>query len=403
MAEKQGSIFGGILLVAGSCIGAGMLALPILTGLAGFFPSLIMFFLTWAFMTLTGLLIIEVNGWFKTQVNFISMVEKTLGKTGKGISWILYLFLFYALLVAYVAGSGSIVSTLMPFIPAWLGSLFFTLFFGSIVFLGTRTVDLWNRVLMFFKIAVFLSLVFLGASHISSKLLLRTEPSYAIYSLPVLITAFGFHNMIPSLTAYMKGDLKKVKKTIIGGSLFALLIYIIWEVLILGIVPMNGPNGLLQSLKLDKEASQALAGILGSSFASLFAKWLAVFAILTSFLAQALSLVHFLADGLKIGYKNLEKLSLCALTLFPPLLFAIVYPQLFFKALNFAGGICAVFLFGIIPVAMIWIGRYKKNIPSSYRVDGGKPLLVTLLVFALFVMFIQLSTMLGAPYVPIHG
>jgi tyrosine-specific transport protein len=69
----SGSIPGGILLVAGSCIGAGMLALPILTGLSGFFPSLSILLASWAFMTFTGLLLVEVNGWFSNQVNLVSM------------------------------------------------------------------------------------------------------------------------------------------------------------------------------------------------------------------------------------------------------------------------------------------------------------------------------------------
>ncbi len=403
MSDKPGSVIGGMLLVAGSCIGAGMLGLPILTGLSGFVPSLVMFFCAWSFMTMTGLLIIEVNGWFPNPVNFISMVEKTLGKFGKGISWVLYLFLFYALLIAYVAGSGSIVTTIIPAVPNWLGSLFFVLLFGCIVFFGTRSVDLWNRVLMVFKIGTFCVLVFLGARHISPYLLARTEPSYAIYSLPILIIAFGFHNMIPSLTAYMKGDLKRVKKTIIGGSLLSLFIYLIWEVLVLGIVPMQGASGILESLKHDKEASQALAGFLGSSMISFCAKWLAFFAILTSFLAQALSLVHFLADGLKIPKEKREDFRLCALTLLPPLIFAVIYPQLFFKALNFAGGICAVVLFGIIPATMVWIGRYKKHIPSSYQVRGGRSVLFGVFGFALFVLCIQLSIMLGASYVTARG
>ena len=44
MNEKSGSVLGGMLLIAGSCIGAGMLGLPILTGLSGLMPSLFMFF-----------------------------------------------------------------------------------------------------------------------------------------------------------------------------------------------------------------------------------------------------------------------------------------------------------------------------------------------------------------------
>lgn len=37
-------LIGGILLVAGTTIGAGMLALPIVTGFAGFWPSIALFF-----------------------------------------------------------------------------------------------------------------------------------------------------------------------------------------------------------------------------------------------------------------------------------------------------------------------------------------------------------------------
>ena len=52
MASSKGSVFGGILLVAGSCIGSAMLGLPVLTGLAGFAPSVAMFVICWLFMVL---------------------------------------------------------------------------------------------------------------------------------------------------------------------------------------------------------------------------------------------------------------------------------------------------------------------------------------------------------------
>ena len=41
----KGSVFGGSLLVAGTSIGGGMLALPVLTSLAGFIPSFIVYLL----------------------------------------------------------------------------------------------------------------------------------------------------------------------------------------------------------------------------------------------------------------------------------------------------------------------------------------------------------------------
>ncbi len=404
MTQQKGSVVGGMLLIGGSCIGAGMLGLPILTGLAGFVPSIGMFLLAWGFMTLTGLLLVEVNGWFKAQVNLVSMVGHTLGRVGRIMSWVLYLFLFYSLLVAYISGSGGLSTTILRAccslpLPAWVGSFFFVLLFGLVVYRGTRPVDLWNRVLMVGKILSYVGMVALGIKHVTPHLLERTAPSYVFFSLPILVISFGFHNMIPSLTAYMKNDLKRVRLTILGGSFFALLVYLIWEFVVLGIVPLEGTFGIIDSLRHDYEASQSLTGILGSSWVSTFAQGLAFFAILTSFLAQSLSLVHFLADGFDVSYQKKENVWLCLAALGPPLIFSLIYPQLFFKALNFAGGICAVILFGIIPACMAWIGRYQKKIESSYQVAGGKPLLIAIFLFSCFILFFQLASMMGADFI----
>lgn len=404
-SDKPGSMIGGILLIGGSCVGAGMLALPILTGLSGFFPSMTMLFCAWAFMTITGLLMVEVNSWFKTQVNIVSMAGHTLGQFGRVLSWGLYLFLFYSLLVAYISGSGSLASTYFDIylsmkLPSWVGSILFVAVFGSIAYMGTRTVDHWNRAFMFGKIFTYLCMVFLGIQYIKPDLLLRTEPAYAIFSLPILVISFGYHNMIPTLTAYMKGDTQRVRKVILGGSFFALIVYLIWEFVVLGIVPPEGQWGLITSWKRGWQASQAVSGTLGISWVSFFAEGLAFFALLTSFVAQTLALVHFLADGLKVKSERHESVPLCLLALAPPLLFSFLYPQLFIKALNFAGGVCAVILFGVLPTLMVWIGRYSKKNTSSYQVRGGKPLLVTIFCFALFILFFQISSMAGASYIP---
>ena len=96
----KGSVFGGSLLVAGTSIGGGMLALPVLTGLAGFMPSIVIYLLCWLFMASTGLLFLEISQWMrgegnKEESNIVSMAEKILGKSGKGFAWMVYLFLFY--------------------------------------------------------------------------------------------------------------------------------------------------------------------------------------------------------------------------------------------------------------------------------------------------------------------
>lgn len=404
--ETSGTLFGGILLIAGSCIGAGMLGLPILTGIAGFLPTLIMFVIAWLFMTMTGLLLIEVSSWFHTPVNFLSMVNKSLGRVGGWISWFLYLFLFYALIVAYLSGSGHHASLFFKNVfsinlPAWSGAVFFVLIFGWVVYLGTRPVDMLNRGLMFGKIGSYLALIIVGMAYVTPKMLLYTDVKYSFFALPILIISFGFHNMIPSLYSYFNGDAKKVKTSILCGSLLTLVVYILWEIVVLGVLPVEGTHGILNSYRQDIGAAQAMRVYLGANSVGVFAEILAFFAILTSFLAQSLSLVHFLSDGFKIKKKSRESISMCFLALCPPLIFSMIYPELFFKALNFAGGFCAVILFGIFPALMVWIGRYRHKIPAGYKLTGGQPLLISVLVFAIFIFLYQLFTMFGLKFLPI--
>lgn len=398
--KKQGSILGGTLLITGSCIGAGMLGLPILTGLAGFFPTFMMFVIAWLLMTITSLLMIETLGWFDRPVNLISMVSHTLGPIGKSLCWLLYLFLFYALLVAYMSVSGNHVAAFFKHsfnldFPNWGGTLFFVIFFGWIVYLGTRRVDHLNRLLMFGKIGAYLLLLVLGARYINPDLLLNFKPQYALMSFPILIVSFGFQNMIPSLFHYMGGDRRRVRQAIWYGSIFAFLIYFLWEIIALGILPLDVIH---TSFKSGIDGAQAMRNYLGSSWIGYSAQVLAFFAILTSFLAQSLSLVHFLRDGLKLKKKKQEHVSMCALALIPPLFFSLAFPKIFFHALNFAGGICAMVLFGIFPVLMTWIGRYHKKHLLKDRVKGGKCLLIAIFTLACFIFMYQLSKILGLQF-----
>ncbi len=381
-----GSVFGGILLIAGSCIGAGMLGLPILMGLCGFFPALVLLISAWGFMTYTALLLIEINGWFYEQVNIVSMAGKALGRIGKGISWILYLLLFYSLLVAYIASSGKIFSSIAPSFGMII-NIFFIVVLGVIVYLGTKPVDLFNRFLMFGLIISYLVMLSFGISKVNLSLYFHVNMKYFLLPLPILITSFGFHNMIPSLTAYMKGDLKRTKYAILGGSLLALFIYFFWIVFVLGIVPVLGKYGLMDSYMQGTEASIALKIFFQSIYLSGFAQGFAFFAIITSFVAQSLSLTHFIADGLKVQLTKKNNLWLVFLVIFPPLFFAITYPNIFFKALAFAGAYCAVILFGILPALMTWIGRYKNKETSAYHVKGGKLALIIIIIFFCVIIF----------------
>ncbi|NGX62199.1 MAG: Tyrosine-specific transport protein [Chlamydiae bacterium] len=403
--QKAGSVLGGTLLVAGSCIGAGMLALPVITGIGGFLPSIGMFLIAWLFMTSTGFLLLEANLAIGHDLSLISIAEKTLGKTGKFLCWVLFLFLFYSLSIAYISASGSIVSSILDdfagiAIASWVGSVLFTVIFGIFLCVGTRSVDYLNRLLMLGLIVAYLLLVFLGSFHINPENLALHHWKYAFAALPVLIISFGFHNMIPSIAMYLKGDIGRLRIVVLFGSVLPLLVYLIWEVVMLGIIPLEGRGGLMQALDQGEAATEALRSVVGRSWINLVAQLFALFAIVTSFLAQSLSLVDFLGDGLKIPKIRWGRVSLVFLTLLPPFTFAYLYPGIFLQALNMAGGFSAVILFGIFPVLMVWTLRYKRKLPMSRVLPIGRIGLTLIMVVAVGIFFLELAQELGFSLVP---
>lgn len=390
-SPQKGSVLGGTLLVAGCCIGAGMLGLPVLSAQAGFLPSIMIFFFCWLFMVTTGLLLLEVNLWYGGEISIITMAGRTLGRPGKVVSWLVFLFLFYSLMVAYVAASGSLMTDFIGeatgyYLHHSLGGLLFCLLFGILLYLGTGAVDWFNRLLMLGLIISYVSLVGVGASHVNSNLLMHHDWTAATMVIPAVIVSFGFHNLVPSLTAYFHGNVKSLKWAIILGSIIPLFIYLIWEWIILGIVPLEDFKAALDQGEI---ATDALKNAVGASWVVDVAQTFAFFAIVTSFLSVALSFVDFLADGLNIKKTPQGKVILTLLVLIPPFLCALLYPTIFLIALNYAGGFGAVILFGILPVLMAWKGRYVQNLGRPQLVPGGKPLLMIVLAFSAWVVALQ--------------
>ncbi len=378
-----------------------MLALPVITGVGGFIPSVCMLILSWLFMTSTGFLLLEANLAVGHDLSLISIAKKTLGTTGKILCWFLFIFLFYSLSIAYIAASGSILQSIVGIeIPNWVGSLIFTLVFAWVLYSGTRHVDYLNRLLMIGLIVAYFVLVVLGSQYINAAYLTVKHWQYAWAALPVLIISFGFHNMIPSLAMYMKGDMKRLRATVLVGSFIPLLIYLVWEGVMLGIIPIQGREGLLNALDQGEVATAALRGVVGSSWINTVAQAFALFAIITSFLAQSLSLVDFLADGLKISKIGLGRFTLVLLALVPPFAIAFVYPGIFIKALNLAGGFSAVILFGIMPVLMVWKLRYKRRLPTSRMFPFGRVALTVVLIVAVGIFALELAQELGFSLIP---
>lgn len=394
--HKEGSLFKGILLVAGTSIGGGMLALPVLTSETGFFPSIVIYLLCWMFMACTGMLMLEACSWMGPDSNLVSMAAHTLGPIGKCAAWALYLFLFYCLTLAYIVGCGDLVVDLFHgSIPEWLGSLIFLALFGPLVWAGAR---LAGRVNVFLMVGLGLSycaFVVLGFRYIQPELLLHADWTLATMALPIAFTAFAFQGMIPTLVTYMGGDVILTRKAILIGSFMPFFVYVIWQALILGIVPPYAPGGLVEALKSGENAVQPLKNFLNNPSVYIIGQCFAFFALVTSFLGVSLGLVDFLADGLKIRKTRIGKIGLCLLVFVPPFLFALWHKGVFLMALDYAGGFGCATLLGLMPILMVWSGRYYLNLGKKPILPGGRLLLTILLLFVLFELVCQVQLVLS--------
>lgn len=403
MIERYGKLLGGILLIAGTTIGAGMLALPIETGLAGFFPSLSLLVIYWAYMTFTALLMLEVALWMDGDTNLITMAHNTLGKWAEVIAWGVYLFLLYALTTAYIARSGALVISFFKavtgyHIPLWSGAVLLLAIFSYLVYQGVRSVDYVNRIFMVGLAIAYVLIVYFVSPHVEKELIDHSEWKFLIFGLSLVSVSFGYHIIIPTLKRYFNADVSMLRRAILIGGAIPLVIYVLWNFISLGIIPVGGEHGLAEAYTHGKDATSLMAHILGKRDGqiALVAHFLAFCAIITSFLGVTLSLRDFLADGLHIKKTPKGKLILDALTFVPPLVITLIGPRAFFTALEFAGGFGVTILLGLFPALMVWAGRYYKGYSSDgFKTPGGKLGLIMAIAFSVAVIVAEFCNQMG--------
>jgi tyrosine-specific transport protein len=369
-----------------------MIGLPVVSAAAGFLPSTLAMVLCYFFATGTGLLFLEATLWFDNKVNLLTMADFAFGKGGRMITGLLFLFLFYCLFVAYIDAGGQLFASFLTHffqfpITREAGILVCVSFVGTIVYGGTGMVSNISRLFLFGLAASYCALLTLALPHVKSEQLLHTDFKAALATLPILLVSFGYQNLIPPLTHYVRRNIQSMRKAIFIGNLIPFLIYFLWNFAILGILPDATSSLFAQMASRGAMVTGLLEKASQSGQVVIFATTFSFFGILTPFMANTMAFVDFMKDGLKLSKQSKNELLIYGMILAPPTLLTLFYPHLFLKALGLAGGFADVMLFGILPASIVWIGRYVKRVEGPYRVTGGKPfLLMILLLSAAFLL-----------------
>ncbi len=395
----KNKLVGAISLIAGTAIGAGMIAQPVVTADFGFFPTVILFLITWLCTMLSGLMMLEVNMWLPSGANIISMAEETLGPWGKFFSWMSYLLLLYALIMAYLtAMNAAFIKLLAEYfhltLASWQTASIIMIILSLLIFSGTKTIDYINRLFMIGLIVSFFGFIGTAFPEINYSHLLIENYKGMWIALPIIVTSFGYQIVIPTLRRYLSDDIKQLRLAIIIGSTIPLIVYIIWEMIVVGVIPPLGHY----SLSWIKSTGHpnlgltvALENLLNKNYISTLASMLTFYVITTSLLGVSISLYDFIRDGLHTRKTRAGKFIALLPTFLPPLIFALLYPKGFILALGYGGALVGILLL-ILPALMTYSGRYLRNEKSRYQTPGGKFSIALVVIFGIAVIILQLLT-----------
>lgn len=390
----KNKILGSALIIAGTTIGAGMLAMPLTSAGMGFGMTLVLLVGLWALLTYTGLLFMEVYQTAKQQdVGVATLAEQYFGMTGRALATFSLLVLLYALLAAYITGGGSLLSGLLSQfaggeVSPQIGILLFTLILGSFVAIGIKGVDGLTRLMFVGKIIafIFVLLMMLPKAQIENLSAIPLDNLMVLSAVPIFFTSFGFHVIMGSINSYLEADIRKIRIAVLIGTLIPLTAYLLWQLATHGVLSQGEFMALVNQDPTLNGLVKATAQITGSTLLGEAVRLFSALALITSFLGVAMGIFEGVGDLLKRFNLPSNRAVLTPLTFLPPLAFALFYPNGFIAALGYAGLLFAFYGL-ILPIGLAWKARQlHPNLP--YRVAGGNFGLLIALVMGIVIIVI---------------
>lgn len=339
------AFFGAVGLVGSSLIGAGILAFPVTLGLAGLSPAMLAMTVYGALMLFSGeVLIRETAARRDPAFNFPELFREHLGAAGKWVAVAANLLVLYGLLTAYITSGVKILENLFGLEGA---AGVTTLLLGAVL-TGLASCRLtllqkYNMALIGLLTVTFLVLVALGEGHVKLERLGRCDWRFLPSAVPLVLTAFYFHNIIPVIGTDLQWERRRMRLAACCGFGLAFLMGVLWLQTGIGALPMRGEHGIMNAYRLGVPATIPMSAVMESKLFVVCAISFALITVSTAFIGNGVALQGFMR-GL-VRRESAVKLLAFA----PPLLTAWLWPGIFLKAVDVVGGIGVVTLFGVLP------------------------------------------------------
>ncbi len=378
---KGGLIISTAFIVTGNMLGAGILALPVKTGLSGLIPSLVGITLMWLLMLTTALILAGQDSLTKSaSADLPTFFEHELGKLGKWIAVPANLIILYGLLVAYISGAGDVLESLFAKkVNEQMLSVVFYLVASTLALFGLGLLRRGNALIMICMWLTFGTIVYLSASRIDTARMHFTDWHFLPTALPVVVTAFHFHNIIPTLCRSMNFDQRAIRISFFIGTGIGYVMNVIWVVAVIGALPLTGGSeSLLAAYHQNLPATVPLARLIPTPLFLTFALAFALLAMTAAYMTNGTALTNFLRDLCASHPATRNRFLPPILAFVPPLIIALLFPHLFLKAIGLVGGVGIGLIFGVLPGLLV-----VKRSRGLKRIGG----VVLILAFALAMFY----------------
>ena len=397
MKKPSFRILSVVLLIVGTSLGAGTLGLPLKTGLSGTLPSLISMIAIWGLMLIPAwILSIKIIKSQPRVSDFPTLFQQKLGGVGKWLVTVGYLVIFYGVLVSYLEGASSILFNLihLSLTKSTWTVLFFMVVTGIIIF-GVESVRKGNAAIMLIVGISFIFLLVKASQSVNPRYLTYTDWHFVPSTIPIIVCAFGFHIIIPTVCRSLGWNFRRCWRALLIGTFSILVLNILWVVVVIGTLPLVGKGrvNILYAFQESLPATIPLSQVLHSPRIEDAGIIFSLGAIITSYFGVGISFKGFIKDLIISFGKKSNQFIEVILTFCPPLIVALVDPNLFLKALDLVGGFGILLVFGILPALMVI--RYEEKQTIWRRLEGY----IILGTFALLIC-LELLQELGLLQIP---
>ena len=349
----EGNELEAALLITGTAVGGGSLALPYFTAAGGFLPALGLLGVAYALLLGSSVVLVEptIRVWEDNPDRAVSMhtvVDTYLGERWGWAAGVTFWILINCTLVSQLAQCGNMTTLFLPFADgaAWqrFGSVFAAFVIAGASF--RKYVGKINAFATAGLFAAFAAACVAGAPGISVGTLLTANATAAIPALPAIMQTMTYGEAIPTVVDMCRGSRTKVKKVLAFGSLGPAVMYALWLAVTLGrkeLAAFGATGGDLAGKILSE------GGWLGAATGAIGA-----FASVSTLIGCYLALSRFNADTFELPL-NEGCRKLIALTVLPSLALAVMGgPGLYFLMIKFAGTVPVAFLWGVMPPLVAW-------------------------------------------------